>query len=716
MKAIRPGLAPLVALVLTFSFQAAHADVRSQWSHQSLTAPSAYEHLVGVAIDGGHVIVLGIDEAEGGNVYAALLYRRNLGNGQWEFRRTLANVTGFFVRSDVSMANGLAAVNFGGNVFLFEYSGGDYVPAPSTGPIRHPGGVAISGSSVIVGGDNCDYDAVIYQKGTDGNWGITGRLDDNIGECDAEGVEVDLSYDYALVKKRYTGVANVWRRNGSALEWIPAGSLSIPPESPVSEKPFTLQRATAVSSGGHVFRRGGTSTWNYQGKATSVDIDNSHGVTFEAQYRDGLLLTSESGKYQPFPRLYAETTPGQFEHLASLFTSRNPSHVDISGRTVVAVTRSAIGGDFEVEIFTLPAELRVPTPIVNDFEDGDASEFSFNSAQFSLATRGTDDVLAQNTNTGMAIALVNDSDWPEYQRVEAEIKPTFATPDSWVGLITRYADSGNFYFAFVRGNQTYGIYKRVNGVNTLLREGTYYAPTPGYVPSRLALVMEGDQLWLRFDTENYPPVTDSSLTHGRAGLATWRSRADFDNVHVAAAPEYALYSRDHSVTGSDYDFDMIIEGGTWRLLEEDGYLMGVQQQDASVSAVARIGAPVRNQSILTRVKLDSFGSSSQGAWFGLLARYVDPQNHYYVTFRSTGQVQIRKQVNGVITVLASANFSPVPNQYYDVEFIAINDQLHLYVDHALVASAHDDAIPSGQYALATYRATATWETIHVQQP
>jgi len=113
---------------------------------------------------------------------------------------------------------------------------------------------------------------------------------------------------------------------------------------------------------------------------------------------------------------------------------------------------------------------------------------------------------------------------------------------------------------------------------------------------------------------------------------------------------------------------------------------------------------------------DAFAASQQGAWFGLLARYVDERNHYYVTVRSTGQVQIRKIVNGVITVLGTANFTAVPGRYYDVRFLVINDQLQLFVDRALVASAHDGDIATGQYGLATYRAAARWESISVRQP
>ena len=73
-------------------------------------------------------------------------------------------------------------------------------------------------------------------------------------------------------------------------------------------------------------------------------------------------------------------------------------------------------------------------------------------------------------------------------------------------------------------------------------------------------------------------------------------------------------------------------------------------------------------------------------------------------------------MNGVITVLATTNFTAVPGQYYDMQFLVINDQLQLYVDRTLVVTAHDRDIAKGQYGIATYRAAANWDTFWVMQP
>ena len=60
-------------------------------------------------------------------------------------------------------------------------------------------------------------------------------------------------------------------------------------------------------------------------------------------------------------------------------------------------------------MFNLPSQLRAPAPVVNDFEDRDVSDFTFTGGQFALATRGSDDVLAQSSSNGLAIAALDDT-------------------------------------------------------------------------------------------------------------------------------------------------------------------------------------------------------------------------------------------------------------------------------------------------------------------
>jgi len=723
MQAFRVGVFTLASLVLSFAYSpAAWADIRPISPVQVLTRPPASVFTrfgEDVAIDGGHIIVL----ASYDGVQQALLYRRNNSDGRWVYRRALVTRTGAYGQPAVAMKNGIAAIQFGDQVTLFEYSGGDYVRATSAAPIRQHGGLAISGNSVLIGGNNCDYDAVIYQKSASGSWAITGRIDDNQGQCLAahEHYDVELHYDYALLHAPNANEARAWRRNGSALDWVAAGVLTPLPNEGAVNASWALQGATAVASNGVVWRRSGASTWIRQGVTTSVDREESRGIAVAAVYRDGVLVTLESFNWWPFPRVYIETSPGQFEHVANLPSYDGMAIVahDVSVRTVVAAARDYSVLRDEVRVYNLPSQLRPPVPVVNDFEDRNVSDFTFTSGQFALATRGSDDVLVQSATNGVAVAVLEDTDWTDDQRVEADITPTFNGAGSWVGLVARYVDANNYYYLAIRGNQTYGIYKRVNGVDTLLYETYFYnTQTPTF---RAMLRVIRDQVSVDLGFQQGHTVTDNSLSRGRGGVATGFARADFDDVHVAGTDEYVpLFGREYGFAGDDYESGLDELSGDWNideLCDEGGcWLEGLAQRDTSGNAVAVIGTPIPNHEINARVRLDSFAASRQGAWFGLLARYVDARNHYYVTVRSTGQIQIRKIVNGVITILGTANFTAVPGQYYDLRFLVINDQLHLYVDGALAVTAHDRDIARGRYGIATYRAAANWDAFWVMQP
>jgi hypothetical protein len=261
MKAFRLGLFALASLAL---LSPAWSDVRTLRPVQTLAQPPGLPLTyfgLGVAIDGPHLIVLSSKyEGEESAAQYALLYRRG-SNGAWSFRRILQSYAGPSVRMDVRMKNGLAVVQFGDQQTIYEYSGGDYVAGQSATPIRHPGHVAISGNSILIGGDNCTYDGVVYQKGAKGVWGITGRMNDNENNCDLEGfdgVPVELNYDYALIGGNLRTGVHAWRRNGTALNWLPAGIITKPLDTRYSGGALGLQGATAVTSIHEVFRRSGT--------------------------------------------------------------------------------------------------------------------------------------------------------------------------------------------------------------------------------------------------------------------------------------------------------------------------------------------------------------------------------------------------------------------------------------------------------------------------
>ena len=54
------------------------------------------------------------------------------------------------------MKNSIAAVQLTDTLAIFEFIAGDWVRATVAPAAQHPGGIAISGKRVLVGGNRCD--------------------------------------------------------------------------------------------------------------------------------------------------------------------------------------------------------------------------------------------------------------------------------------------------------------------------------------------------------------------------------------------------------------------------------------------------------------------------------------------------------------------------------------------------------------------------------
>jgi hypothetical protein len=211
-------------------------------------------------------------------------------------------------------------------------------------------------------------------------------------------------------------------------------------------------------------------------------------------------------------------------------------------------------------------------------------------------------------------------------------------------------------------------------------------------------------------------TTDTTLRHGRAGLVTYAARADFDDVNFSATDPSRLVDKWSDGYGFDFGQPFITRGGNWQPVEDQGETIAISQRDLSGYALATLGTPVESQEIFVTVRLDSFGSSGEGAWIGLLGRYVDPNNYYYVALRNSNQLLIRKRVNGVSTTLASASLTAAPTYLYALKFRLVDDLLQVFHGAQVVASAHDSDIKRGRYGIGTYRGAATFYEVRVTQP
>jgi pectate lyase len=100
--------------------------------------------------------------------------------------------------------------------------------------------------------------------------------------------------------------------------------------------------------------------------------------------------------------------------------------------------------------------------------------------------------------------------------------------------------------------------------------------------------------------------------------------------------------------------------------------------------------------------------SGADRWFGLIGRYVDASNYYYITVRSSNNISLRKLSNGVATTLDTATMPVALNTWYNLRLDIVGNKLRAYVDGRLVLEATDASAPhvAGRYGVGAYKTAA----------
>ncbi len=118
-----------------------------------------------------------------------------------------------------------------------------------------------------------------------------------------------------------------------------------------------------------------------------------------------------------------------------------------------------------------------------------------------------------------------------------------------------------------------------------------------------------------------------------------------------------------------------------------------------------------NESVEADLKPTAFATSAGDKWFGLVTRYTDANNYYYVTIRNNNTVLLRRMVNGVFTTLASANFTVALNRSYRVRLETIGTRLRVFIDSRLLAEASDTALDHGLVGVMMYKTRADVDNV-----
>ncbi|HUQ11145.1 MAG TPA: hypothetical protein VM146_12590 [Steroidobacteraceae bacterium] len=695
----------------------ATASVRTlpvtQYLHDPANPSSPNFSSSAVAIDGDSIIVVTDSDTQ----RSALLYRRGA-TGQWAFERYLLRVplpTNTDVRAAVAMKNFIAVIKLDEVVTIWEKQSGNWVQAATDAVIRQPGRFAISTDRVMVGADGCTDDALMYQKSaTTGRWGITGRIPRQAGICAPNQVrDIELNYDNALV--RTGSVLRGYRRNGSNVAWPASFTLNV---GSISDGPPAMQSNVIVLPGGNYYRLS-SSGLTRLGDLIPLNAANGAGSSNAVLYRDGQLLSTEwTEGYRTVARinLWTPNSSGGFDQAALLDVDAGGGVFDISHNTVVAALEDYFTFG-TVGVFEIPTPPHAPRPIVNNFETGDVSGIDMYGPQrYSALSQDGRNTTLHHFGYGESrnYAVWHDSAWPFSQqmtaRIDSPVARAYDPSISWVGLALRFADERNTYVGYVTGTNVARIVAVVNGQEFTLAEQQLAAFPQG---RQLVFSIVGNQLSFQAGPDNYLSATDSRLKAGRAGVVLNRTSGNFDDVIVAPTTGFSILYRNYN-GDLTYGPPLTQVGGTWVVPSDGEYYL--QQTNTTQQGLYLGGTPTHDQTVSTEMRLDRFGSTNPVAWIGLVARYVDARTFYYLSVRSTGQLQIRKIVNGVTTVLAAKAYAPAVGEFHKYKFEVIGGELRAYADDTLIASVRDSEIPTGRYGVGSYRAAASWKYISVIQP
>lgn len=716
-----------VLIALLFSAAAWSRPVILQ-STESIPSPDPTYTSFGnlVAIDGDWAIITGEKIDDPNDEFSAVtqtayLYRRV--NARWVLQRELVEVqssVGYTSRAGLAMREGIAVVRLGG-VHIFELSGGDYVARNES---ILSGGIGsdidISNRRILLGSGDCAWNGVILEFSSANNrWEevttLPGQPKDG---CDDEfyGGPVEISGDLAWVAN-----AGVFLRSGGTT-WNLVPGWSLPPAQ-LSSGDTALSGTNVFRSGSgrhgtHVLNRDASGAWQVEDRLRIVNGMYSGGNAWEIGTEGDFLFTANYDElFELVVNVFQRRSNGRYGHAGKVIPRAGEGAsfwgFASSGRRLLLSNGSGAVGYLEV-----PATLATPAVRHSTF-NADAAGWTAVSGQFATAPAQAGSgnpgrVYRQSSVTGEAIATLDNSDWTN-QGVEADVRPTqFNGNDRWVGLATRFIDAANYYYVTARRSGNLLLRRKVNGVFTTLASTTL--PVAINTDYRLRLEAAGDRLRVFVNGVEVLEAHDAALRHGRAALITYMAKADFDNVVVTPSPSTPVYAdRFHYFNSVDWDETPT---GTWLAPVFDdlggGASFGLRQTSVAGDARIAVGVPTDDQVVQVTAIPRSFAGSDR--WFGVMARYMNASNYYYMTVRSSNTLSLRKLANGVVTVLATVPLTVSADSSYALRLEVVGSRLRGYVNGRLLVEATDSTHARGIGGAAMYKTSADFIDYRAYQP
>jgi len=695
-----------------------------------------------VAIDGEWALASALRSADGSYNYPyrqlALLYRR--AGGTWAFDRVLVDDPtdeASWNYPSVAMRNGLASVSTS-PLRAFRRDGDSWtaLPAPFPAAVGEPawanGLTRIDGTTVAAITNRCFHGAGTADLVGDA-WTTRRYVTGNARFCDLANYAGSLDVagnTLALTNPQEDpgyppNELRIYNRAAPGQAWQLADSL---PVGDWGRGVALLGDDLIVGDwnplGNLVYRRS-TNGWEPAGHLPTLMGYNRY---YDGAYHiahGGDLVLFAAPLFEDLPgsiAVYRRQPDGGYEHVA-LLVARNGDRLggvfDISGRTVVVGGHDAESVENgRLYFFDLPETFPVPAIVQDDFEDGDAAGWQQQTGQFQVVRRGVSLVLRQTETSGPASAVLTDSNYMT-ESVTADIRiREFDGEDRWVGLATRYRDADNHYHVTLRASGTLDL-RRVRGGDTRVLASQPF-PVVENGSYRLRVESAGSRHRVFVNGVQQLAAIDPVFGRGRVALMTHGATADFDNVLVTPGVRQSIYDAD-IVNGAECE--QFVTDRALRVSGSPAWDCSVYERSflrqTSMSGMARaaLGPVTGDQVVESRVRVEEFAADgTQPRWSGVMTRYGDEGNHYFLALHSSNEVSLAKMVDGSLVELDRVPIALAPSAWYRLRLEAVGNQLRGYVNHIMYVQATDDSHPRGISGIATSRTAARFDYFRVYQP
>lgn len=756
-RCLKSALYAILLLALQIPVSSGSAPIVLEESERIVSPEPRFPLNGPLAVDGNFLIVSSatLDSVESTYRFAVYIFERPTPTGRWSFVQKLIELS---FQDDMSppfslaLEGTLATVAWHRGAYVFERTSAGWTQtALLTQPRQVFSDAAISGGRIVLGTNDGRQTGYIYQKDASGQWSFIDQVSGGLPPNDdsAFGPDLDIYADRIVIgspnfgsfPQGDPGKLYLYRQQ-EAGSWSLISRLDSGPGTDNAGELAAAFNDLAFTAAGRegvvVFREFDPdltpNDWGVlnhlvpldamlSGTVASLDLGPGPVPGHQGLVVFGSPADEDRGNASGSVTVSETQFRGNLEYIAVaklLASNATPNlrlgqSVSVHERTLVASSRDG------VYVFTLPQRFIQPKLQQDDFEDGNSAGWNIHSAAWSVVSSLGSRVYRQTRTIGEGRSILDGVDWTN-QSIQADARVLgFNGAGRYFGLITRYIDDNNFYYAVIENTHRVRLKKRVNGIITVLGSAPLtVTPDRDY---RVRLEAVGTWLRVYVDGNRLIQVRDTALTQGTVGLRTYWAQTQFDNVVVSPNPALRLWV--DNFEGQVLQRWLLTPQGNWSNVASGGGRV-IRQSVASGNARAITGVAVDEEVqgradhiVEARARALSF-ISGQDPWFGLIARYVDDLNYTYITVNRNGYISLRKLVNGAIRVLDTSPLTVATGTWYALRLEAVGDRLRVYVNRRLTLEAIDTpgnpVEASGLYGLMTSRASAEFDDVRVTEP